>query len=102
MNILDRFKVMKMCFSRFLKDITTENALDFLLKDNCPLCLSRPLENLSNSEYSKKYPARHTINFGATKIYLCDYHLLKLKKSFDEFDWKPLLQKYEPKEDKYE
>lgn len=99
MNVLDRLKVVKMCFSRFPKDITSKNALNYLLKDNCPLCLSQPIENLSNYEYRNKYPAKNIIDFGMTKIYLCDYHLLKLKKSLDEFDWKPLLQKYEQKED---
>ena len=99
MNILDRLKVIKMCFSRFPKNITPKNALDYLLKDNCPICLSRPIESLSNYEYSKKYPVKNTIDFGVAKVYLCDYHLLKLKKSFDEFDWKPLLQKYELEED---
>ena len=102
MNIIDKFKVIKMCFSKFPKDITSKNALDFLFKDNCPLCISHPLETLSNYEYNEKYPAIHTINFGATKICLCDYHLIKLKESFDEFDWKPLLQKYEQKEIKNE
>ena len=81
MNILDRFKVIKICLSQFPKGVTSKNALDFLLKDNCPLCLSQPLEALSNYEYSKKYPAKNIIDFGATKIYLCDHHLLQFKKS---------------------
>lgn len=87
-NMIDRFKMIKMCCARFPKGVTPKNALDFLFKDNCPLCLSHPLEPLSNYEYSKKYPAKHTIDFGTTKICLCDYHLLQLKETLDQFDMK--------------
>lgn len=55
------------------------NELDWMLKDNCPCCLSEPIETLSNKEYHKKYPANNRIQIGKIAIYLCDDHLKELK-----------------------
>jgi hypothetical protein len=60
------------------------NELDFLLKDNCPCCISEPLEQLSNEEYHKKYPAENRITLGVTTIYLCNVHFHKLEKLMEE------------------
>lgn len=54
------------------------NELDWIFKENCPECLSRPIESLSNYEYHKKYPARNRLVLGNVTIYLCDIHLRKL------------------------
>lgn len=54
------------------------NELDWIFKDNCSECLTRPIETLSNYEYHKKYPARNKLVFGNVTIYLCDIHLKKL------------------------
>lgn len=55
------------------------NELGWILKDNCPACLSEPIETMSNYEYHKKYPARNQIQIGVTTIYLCDVHLRDLR-----------------------
>lgn len=57
----------------------TGNELDWMLKDNCPVCITDPIESLSNCEYHKKYPARNRIRIGMSTIYLCDIHLKQLK-----------------------
>lgn len=51
----------------------------WMLKDNCPCCISNPIESLSNAQYRKKYPANNVITLGGVNIYLCDYHLKELK-----------------------
>lgn len=54
------------------------NELNWIFKDNCPECLARPIETLSNYEYHKKYPARNKLVLGSVTIYLCDIHLKEL------------------------
>lgn len=61
----------------------TGNELDWILKDNCPYCIANPIEPLSNAEYHRKYPAKNKMRFGVTTVYLCDFHLRKLKKELN-------------------
>ena len=63
----------------FPKACESGNELDWMLKDNCPCCLAHPIESLSNAEYHEKYPAKNILNFGVTKIYLCDVHMKELQ-----------------------
>lgn len=55
------------------------NELSWMFKDNCPCCINKPIENLSNKDYHEKYPARNVLTLGNVKLYLCDYHLKELK-----------------------
>lgn len=61
----------------------TGNELNWMLKNNCPVCISEPIESLSNYEYHKKYPAHNRIQIGVTTVYLCDVHLRKLKETLN-------------------
>ncbi len=60
----------------------------WMFKGCCPCCLSNPIEYLSNEEYNRKYPVEYNIEFGNTTIYLCGYHMKKLKEEFAEFEVK--------------
>ena len=64
----------------------TRNELNWMLKDNCPACLSDPIESLSNYEYHKKYPAHNRIQIGVTTMYLCDVHLKELREKLNNFE----------------
>lgn len=57
----------------------TENECLWMLKDNCPACISNPIECLSNAEYHKKYPANNRLQIGTITIYLCNHHLNELR-----------------------
>ena len=63
----------------FPNNCKTGNELSWMLKDNCPICVSERIEYLSNAEYHRKYPARNRIQMGVITIYLCDYHLNELR-----------------------
>lgn len=62
------------------------NELTWMLKDNCPVCLTDPIETLSNADYHTKYPACNRIQIGTVTLYLCDHHLKELRKAIDAFD----------------
>ena len=61
------------------------NELDWMLKENCPKCLSHPIESLSNAEYHNKYPARNRLVLGSVTIYLCDVHLKELYEDIQKY-----------------
>ena len=56
--------------------------LNWMLKGNCPCCIGKPIEHLSNEQYHKKYPARNKLSLGVTTVYLCDVHLEQLRELF--------------------
>lgn len=68
----------------FPTNVKNGNELSWILKDNCPCCIAKPIENLSNEEYHKKYPAEYTLTLGVVKVYLCKTHLAELRKAMDE------------------
>ena len=61
------------------------NELNWMLKENCPECLSHPIESLSNAEYHNKYPARNRLVLGSVAIYLCDVHLKELYEDIQKY-----------------
>lgn len=67
----------------FPKKCKHGNELSWMIKDNCPCCISDPIETLSNKEYHERYPARNILTLGNMKIYLCDYHLEQLKRMLE-------------------
>ena len=87
-NLKEAIKVVKVCFEKFPSHCKSGNELDFLLKDNCPVCIADPIESLSNAKYHKKYPANNVLKLGATKIYLCDKHFQELRKRMNEMEAK--------------
>lgn len=74
------------CNMSFPKKCESGNELDWILKDNCPCCISNPIENLSNRDYHIKYPAKNRIELGSVAIYLCDVHLEELKDAMSDKD----------------
>ena len=56
---------------------------NWMLKDNCPVCMDTPIETLSNAEYHKKYPANNRIILGKATIYLCNTHLGELREELN-------------------
>ena len=64
----------------------TGNELDWMLKDNCPCCISEPIESLSNKEYRKKYPAHNRLRLGIITVYLCDIHFKKLRTEMSRYE----------------
>lgn len=80
------FKKAKIHYAKFPAYCESGNELDFLLKDNCPVCIAEPIESLSNAQYHKKYPANNVIRLGATKIYLCDVHFKELREKMNQME----------------
>lgn len=68
----------------FPRECKTGNELSWIFKDNCPCCIAKPIEPLSNQKYHEKYPARNRIQIGTVTIYMCDYHLKELKEELNE------------------
>ena len=62
------------------------NELDWMLKDNCPCCISEPIESLSNKQYHEKYPAHNRLQIGIVAIYLCDIHFKKLRTEMSRYE----------------
>lgn len=62
------------------------NELNWILKNNCPCCISEPIENLSNYEYHKKYPADNRLKIGITTVYLCDIHFKELRMEMNKYE----------------
>lgn len=62
------------------------NELDWMLKGNCPCCISEPIEILSNEEYHKKYPANNRLQIGIVTIYLCDIHFKLLRTEISRYE----------------
>lgn len=63
-----------------LCDSKSNADMSWILKNNCPVCLSDPIETLSHQEYREKYPPNYTLTLGTVKINLCEFHMKELKK----------------------
>ena len=68
----------------FPRECKSGNELSWIFKGNCPCCMERPIEWLSNREYHEKYPAKNRIQIGVVKIYMCDYHLKELREKLSQ------------------
>lgn len=78
MNIKTKISNFLLKNASFPTGIKSDNELDWMLKGNCPCCIANPIENLSNAEYNKKYPAEYTLTLGVVKVYLCRIHYVEL------------------------
>lgn len=76
---------IKWALKQFPFGCKSGNELNWMLKDNCPVCIDNPIESLSNREYHEKYPAHHRLELGRVSVYLCDVHLQELKESIDKY-----------------
>ena len=68
----------------FPRECKSGNELSWIFKGNCPCCMERPIEWLSNREYHEKYPAKNRIQIGVVTIYMCDYHLKELREKLSQ------------------
>ena len=84
MKIKTRISNWILRHASFPYECKSGNELDWMLKDNCPCCIGKPIEWLSNVEYRMKYPAKNKIQFGTVTVYLCDYHLKELKEELEK------------------
>lgn len=69
----------------FPNECKSGTELDWMLKGNCPVCIAKPIEYMSNAQYHDKYPAKNRIDIGMTTIYLCDVHLEELKQKLNSY-----------------
>lgn len=58
---------------------------NWMTKHACPYCIAHPIEPLCNKEYIEKYPARHVVQIGYQRFYLCDRHFAELREQFTNF-----------------
>lgn len=71
--------------SKFPYGCESGNELDWILKNNCPCCISKPIESISNEKYKRKYPANNKITFGGNvQIFLCDTHAEELREALNK------------------
>lgn len=68
----------------FPRKCKTGNEISRMFKDNCPCCITKPIECLSNREYHEKYPASNKIQIGTVTIYMCNYHLKELREKLSK------------------
>lgn len=86
MLMVEKFFSFILKKSKFPYRCESGNELDWILKNNCPCCISNPIERISNEKYKRKYPANNRIAFGDNvQIYLCDIHVSQLRQALDEY-----------------